>query len=110
MLEDLVGHRWELTETVRDVEPEEWGGATIRALVRRTEWRASVKVAAAETSRLLDVPRVSDVSVERLDVVAIGVNEKCCVVAWTVVAVTGRAVGAEAGVDTSSVEVVDFLA
>ena len=23
-LEDLAGHRWELTQTVRDVEPEEW--------------------------------------------------------------------------------------
>jgi uncharacterized glyoxalase superfamily protein PhnB len=29
MLEDLAGHRWELTQTVRDVEPEEWGGVTI---------------------------------------------------------------------------------
>jgi uncharacterized glyoxalase superfamily protein PhnB len=29
MLEDLVGHRWELTQTVRDVEPEEWGGVTV---------------------------------------------------------------------------------
>ena len=29
VLEDLAGHRWELTETVRDVEPEEWGGTTI---------------------------------------------------------------------------------
>jgi uncharacterized glyoxalase superfamily protein PhnB len=28
-LEDLAGHRWELTQTVRDVEPEEWGGITI---------------------------------------------------------------------------------
>lgn len=26
---DLVGHRWELTQTVRDVEPEEWGGVTV---------------------------------------------------------------------------------
>src|SRR5262249_24587155 len=24
MVEDLAGHRWELTQTVRDVEPEEW--------------------------------------------------------------------------------------
>ena len=23
------GHRWELTQTVRDVEPEEWGGTTV---------------------------------------------------------------------------------
>ena len=28
-LEDLGGHRWELTQTVRDVEPEEWGGVTV---------------------------------------------------------------------------------
>jgi len=28
-LEDPAGHLWELTETVRDVAPEEWGGATI---------------------------------------------------------------------------------
>jgi uncharacterized glyoxalase superfamily protein PhnB len=27
--EDLAGHRWELTQTVRDVEPEEWGGVTV---------------------------------------------------------------------------------
>src|SRR3954447_6966265 len=29
LLEDLAGHRWELTQTVRDVEPEEWGGTTV---------------------------------------------------------------------------------
>ena len=29
MLEDLAGHRWELSQTVRDVEPEEWGGVTV---------------------------------------------------------------------------------
>jgi hypothetical protein len=28
VVEDIGGHRWELT-TVRDVAPEEWGGATI---------------------------------------------------------------------------------
>jgi uncharacterized glyoxalase superfamily protein PhnB len=28
-LADPAGHRWELTETVRDVQPEEWGGLTI---------------------------------------------------------------------------------
>jgi uncharacterized glyoxalase superfamily protein PhnB len=28
-LEDLAGHRWELTQTVRDVQPEEWGGSTV---------------------------------------------------------------------------------
>jgi uncharacterized glyoxalase superfamily protein PhnB len=26
---DPGGHRWELTQTVRDVEPEEWGGVTV---------------------------------------------------------------------------------
>jgi len=29
MLEDLAGHRWELSHTVRDVEPEEWGGVSV---------------------------------------------------------------------------------
>jgi uncharacterized glyoxalase superfamily protein PhnB len=29
LVEDLGGHRWELTQTVRDVEPEEWGGITV---------------------------------------------------------------------------------
>jgi uncharacterized glyoxalase superfamily protein PhnB len=29
VLEDPGGHRWELTQTVRDVEPEEWGGITV---------------------------------------------------------------------------------
>lgn len=29
MLEDLAGHRWELTQTLRDVQPEEWGGVTV---------------------------------------------------------------------------------
>ena len=28
-VEDLAGHRWELTQTVRDVEPEEWGGISV---------------------------------------------------------------------------------
>jgi uncharacterized glyoxalase superfamily protein PhnB len=28
-VEDLAGHRWELTQTVRDVEPEDWGGVTV---------------------------------------------------------------------------------
>lgn len=28
-LEDLAGHRWELTQAVRDVQPEEWGGVTV---------------------------------------------------------------------------------
>jgi uncharacterized glyoxalase superfamily protein PhnB len=29
VVEDLAGHRWDLTQTVRDVEPEEWGGTTV---------------------------------------------------------------------------------
>ena len=29
VVEDIGGHRWELTESVRDVEPEEWGGVTV---------------------------------------------------------------------------------
>lgn len=29
LLEDLGGHRWELSQTVRDVEPEGWGGVTV---------------------------------------------------------------------------------
>ena len=29
VVEDPAGHRWELTETMRDVAPEEWGGTTI---------------------------------------------------------------------------------
>ena len=29
VLEDPGGHRWELTQSVRDVEPEEWGGVTV---------------------------------------------------------------------------------
>jgi uncharacterized glyoxalase superfamily protein PhnB len=29
IVEDIGGHRWELTQTVRDVEPEEWGGRTV---------------------------------------------------------------------------------
>jgi uncharacterized glyoxalase superfamily protein PhnB len=29
VVEDIGGHRWELTQTVRDVEPEEWGGTTV---------------------------------------------------------------------------------
>ena len=29
VLEDPAGHRWELTQTVRDTAPEEWGGVTI---------------------------------------------------------------------------------
>jgi len=29
VVEDLAGHRWELTQTVRDTKPEEWGGITV---------------------------------------------------------------------------------
>jgi uncharacterized glyoxalase superfamily protein PhnB len=29
VLEDVGGHRWEFTQTVRDTAPEEWGGTTI---------------------------------------------------------------------------------
>jgi uncharacterized glyoxalase superfamily protein PhnB len=29
VVEDIGGHRWELTQTVKDVEPEEWGGTTV---------------------------------------------------------------------------------
>jgi uncharacterized glyoxalase superfamily protein PhnB len=29
IVEDIGGHRWELTQTVRDVEPEDWGGVTV---------------------------------------------------------------------------------
>lgn len=29
MFEDIGGHRWELSHTVRDVEPEKWGGITV---------------------------------------------------------------------------------
>jgi uncharacterized glyoxalase superfamily protein PhnB len=29
VLEDPGGHRWELTQTVRDVLPEDWGGTTV---------------------------------------------------------------------------------
>lgn len=29
VVEDPAGHRWELTQTVEDVEPESWGGVTV---------------------------------------------------------------------------------
>jgi len=29
IVEDPGGHRWELTQSVRDVAPEEWGGVTV---------------------------------------------------------------------------------
>jgi uncharacterized glyoxalase superfamily protein PhnB len=28
VVEDLAGHRWELTQTVRDTAPEDWGGTS----------------------------------------------------------------------------------
>jgi uncharacterized glyoxalase superfamily protein PhnB len=28
-VEDLGGHRWQFTQTMRDVAPEEWGGITV---------------------------------------------------------------------------------
>lgn len=28
-VEDLAGHRWQFTQTMRDVAPEEWGGKTV---------------------------------------------------------------------------------
>jgi uncharacterized glyoxalase superfamily protein PhnB len=28
-IEDLAGHRWQFTQTIRDVAPEEWGGVTV---------------------------------------------------------------------------------
>jgi uncharacterized glyoxalase superfamily protein PhnB len=29
VVEDHAGHRWELTQTVRDTAPEDWGGVTV---------------------------------------------------------------------------------
>jgi uncharacterized glyoxalase superfamily protein PhnB len=29
VIEDLAGHRWELTQTITDTAPEEWGGVSI---------------------------------------------------------------------------------
>ena len=28
-LEDPAGHRWQFTQTMRDVAPEEWGGRSV---------------------------------------------------------------------------------
>lgn len=28
-VEDLAGHRWQFTQTLRDVAPEEWGGVSL---------------------------------------------------------------------------------
>ena len=30
-VEDLGGHRWQFTQTLRDVAPEEWGGQSVEA-------------------------------------------------------------------------------
>jgi uncharacterized glyoxalase superfamily protein PhnB len=30
-VEDLAGHRWQFTQTMRDVAPEEWGGQSVEA-------------------------------------------------------------------------------
>ena len=30
-LEDLAGHRWQFTQTMRDVAPEEWGGRLMQS-------------------------------------------------------------------------------
>ena len=29
-VEDLAGHRWQFTQTMRDVAPEEWGGQSVQ--------------------------------------------------------------------------------
>jgi len=29
VFQDVAGHRWELSQTVRDVAPEEWGGTAV---------------------------------------------------------------------------------
>ena len=30
-VEDLTGHRWQFTETIREDAPEEWGGHSVGA-------------------------------------------------------------------------------
>jgi uncharacterized glyoxalase superfamily protein PhnB len=30
-LEDLAGHHWQFTQTMRDVAPEEWGGSSVQS-------------------------------------------------------------------------------
>jgi uncharacterized glyoxalase superfamily protein PhnB len=60
VVEDLGGHHWELTQTVRDVSPEEWGGTgdDDRSLVRglstlkEAAWNDSRAVACAAASAL----------------------------------------------------------
>lgn len=39
MVEDLAGHRWEFTETVRDVAPEEYGCETVAPWPKGDEMR-----------------------------------------------------------------------
>jgi uncharacterized glyoxalase superfamily protein PhnB len=34
-VEDLGGHRWQFTQTIRDVDPDEWGGQTVQPDSRR---------------------------------------------------------------------------
>ena len=34
-VEDLGGHRWQFTQTMRDVAPDEWGGQTVQPDRRR---------------------------------------------------------------------------
>jgi uncharacterized glyoxalase superfamily protein PhnB len=34
-VEDIGGHRWQFTQTMRDVVPEEWGGQTVPSDSRR---------------------------------------------------------------------------
>jgi hypothetical protein len=55
------------------------------------------------------VADVHDVTVERLDVVAVGIEQVRRVVAGVVVAVPGLAVRAEACLDAGAVESVDVL-
>jgi uncharacterized glyoxalase superfamily protein PhnB len=33
-VEDLAGHRWQFSQTIRDVAPEEWGGTTVEPYPR----------------------------------------------------------------------------
>ena len=33
-VEDLAGHQWQFTQTIRDVAPEEWGGTTVEPSLR----------------------------------------------------------------------------
>ena len=64
--------------------------------VRRTE--------RAHRALLADVSWVSYIAVERLDVVAVGIEEECRVVPRSVRSVARRPVRAEAGLDACSVE------